>query len=52
MVSVGSLHELPDELRDPIRRGIEREMTRIEYMDFGIAHVAAVGRTPNPTFGY
>src|SRR5260370_18037693 len=36
-------HEVADELRDPIRLGIEREMTRIEDVDFGGRHVAAIG---------
>jgi hypothetical protein len=37
------LHEAPDELRNLIRRGIERKMTRIEDVDFGLRHVAAIG---------
>src|SRR3989441_13271901 len=37
------LHEAPDELRNLIRCGIEREMTRIEYVDFGLRQVAAIG---------
>ena len=37
------LHEAPDELGNLIRRGIEREMTRIEDVDFGLRHVAAIG---------
>src|SRR5882724_2680614 len=37
------LHEAPDELRNLIRGGIEREMTRIQNMDFGLRHVAAIG---------
>jgi hypothetical protein len=37
------LDEAPDELRDLIRCGIEREMTRIEDMEFGLRHVAAIG---------
>src|ERR1700680_2173179 len=37
------LHEAPDELRNLIRCGIEREMARIEDMDFGLRHVAAIG---------
>src|SRR5713226_3460991 len=37
------LHEAPDELRNLIRCGIEREMTRIEDMEFGLRHVAAIG---------
>src|SRR4051794_1829786 len=32
-ISSSSLHEAPDELRNLIRRGIEREMTRIEDVD-------------------
>src|SRR3981081_2427317 len=36
------LHEAPDDLRDLIRCGIEREMTRIEDMDFGVRHVPAI----------
>ena len=37
------LHEAPDELRNLIRCGIEREMARIEDVDFGHRHVAAIG---------
>jgi hypothetical protein len=36
------LHEAPDELRNLIRCGIEREMARIEDVDFGFRHVLAV----------
>jgi len=36
------LHEAPDELRDLIRSGIEREMTGIEDVDFSLRHVAAI----------
>ena len=37
------LHESPDELRNLIRSGIEREMARIEDVDFSLRHVAAIG---------
>src|SRR6266478_6575158 len=37
------LHEAPNELRNLIRCGIEREMARIENMYFGLRHVAAIG---------
>src|SRR3989442_1722447 len=37
------LHEAPDELRNLIRCGIEREMTRIEDVECGSRHVAAIG---------
>src|ERR1700674_287714 len=36
-------HEVPDDLRNLIRCGIEREMTRIEDVDLGLRHVAAIG---------
>lgn len=36
------LHETPDELRDLIRGRIEREVARIEHVDFGRRHVAAI----------
>jgi len=29
------VHEIPNELRDPIRRRVKREVTRIEHVDFG-----------------
>ena len=38
-----SFHEGPDELRNLIRCGIEREMARLEDVDFGLRHVAAIG---------
>src|SRR5207302_6572407 len=41
--SLPLLHEAPDELRNLIRCGIEREMARIEDVDFGPRHVAAIG---------
>src|SRR5207253_6523185 len=37
------LHETPDELRDLICGRIEREMARIEHVDFGFGHVATIG---------
>ena len=37
------LHEAPDELRNLIRCGVEREMARLEQVDFGLRHVAAIG---------
>src|SRR5208282_4115535 len=37
------LHEAPDELRNLIRSGVEREMSAVDDMDFGLRHVAAVG---------
>jgi len=37
------LHEAPDELRNLIRCGIEREMARIEDVDLGLRQVAAIG---------
>src|SRR5882762_4202276 len=37
------VHEIANELRNAVRRGIEREMTRIQNVDFGIRHVAAIG---------
>jgi hypothetical protein len=44
MVSVRSLlHEATNELGNLIRRGIEREVTRIEDVDFGLRHVSAIG---------
>src|SRR5260370_35711405 len=36
-------HEAPDELGNLIRGGIEREMPRVEDMDFGRRHVATIG---------
>jgi len=35
-------YEGPDELRNVIRCGIEREMTGIENVDFGLRHVLPV----------
>src|SRR6266487_5104673 len=35
-------HEAPDELRNLIRGGIEREMARIEDVDLGLRYVLAV----------
>jgi hypothetical protein len=44
MVSILSLlHEATNELGNLIRRGIEREVTRIENVDFGLRHVSAIG---------
>src|SRR6266404_5273131 len=37
------LHEAPDELRNLIRCGIEREMTRVQNVDFGLRHVMSIG---------
>ena len=36
-------HKAPDELRDLIRRRIQCEVARIEDVDFGLRHVAAIG---------
>ena len=43
MASIAGLQEAPDELSNLIRSGIEREMTRIEDVDFGLRHFAAIG---------
>ena len=44
MRSPSLLHEVPDELRNLMRCGIERKMARIEDVDFGLRHVAAIAR--------
>ena len=36
-------HEAPDKLSDLITCGIEREMARIEDVDFGLRQVTAIG---------
>src|ERR1700674_4330704 len=36
-------NELPNEPGNLLRHGIEREMTRIEDVDFGFRHVSAIG---------
>src|SRR6266850_3327395 len=35
-------HETPDELCNLIRSSIQREVTRVENVDFGLRHVAAI----------
>ena len=40
--TIALLHEAADELRDVVRRGIERGMTRIEDVHFGIRDIAAI----------
>ena len=41
------LHEVTNELRNLIRSSIEREMTGIEDVDFGLRHVRAIA-SPAP----
>ncbi len=36
-------HEVRDEQRNLIRRGIEREMPAIHDVHFGLRHIAAIG---------
>jgi hypothetical protein len=36
------LHEASDELRNLVRSRVEREMTRIEDVDFGLGDIAAI----------
>jgi hypothetical protein len=36
-------HKVADALRNLSRCGIERQMARIEYVDFGLRHVTAIG---------
>src|SRR2546423_2635251 len=36
------LHKVPDDLRNLVRCGVEREMARIEDVDFGLRYVAAI----------
>ena len=43
LCSAPLLHEASDELSDLIGGGIEREMSRLEDMDFGLRHVAPIG---------
>jgi len=35
-------HEAPNELRNFIRRGIEREMAPVDDVDFGLRHIPAI----------
>ena len=37
------LHEATNKLRRLVRRGVEREVTGVEDMDFGLKDVAAIG---------
>ena len=43
MTSLHLFHEVPDELRNLIGSGVEREMSGFEDMDFGFGHIAQVG---------
>src|SRR5258706_9222262 len=36
-------HEIADELGNALGSRIEREVTRVENVDFGVRHVAAIG---------
>jgi len=43
MRSSSLLHEAPDKFRNLIRCGIDREMTRIEDVNFGLRYILAIG---------